>query len=80
MELRIIHEEEVWFEPLQGDTLEVGLCEGDFGMVLSKCLRVILNVQLTFHKANLEFVRISPIKLVWFSDFGTLQGFGGVVM
>ena len=78
MEVRVVHEEEVCFEPFQGDTLEEGLCEGDFGIVLSKCLRVILEVELVLHQENLEFAGISPIKLVWFSDFGVLQGLGGV--
>ena len=78
MEVRVVHEEEVWFEPLQGDTFEVGLREGDFGMVLGKCLRTILEVQLALHKEDPEFTGISPVKLVWFSDFGALQGLGGV--
>ena len=65
----IVHLEEVWFEPLQGDTLEVRLCEDDFGVVLDKCPRVILKVQLALHKKNPEFARISPIKLVLFLDF-----------
>ena len=33
-------------------------------MVLSKCLRAILEVELTLHEEDLEFVGISPIKLV----------------
>ena len=73
MEVGVVHEE-VWFEPLQGDTFEVGLCEGDFDIVLGECLRAILEVQLTLHKEDLEFARISPIKLVHFLDFGVLQG------
>ena len=77
MEVGVIHAEEVQFEPLQGDTLEVGLDEGDFGVVLSECLRVILEVQLTLHEEDLEFAGISPIKLVQFLDFGVLQGLGG---
>ena len=48
-------------------------------MVLDKCPRVIVEVQLTLHEEDPEFVGISPVKLVWFSDFGALQGFGGVV-
>ena len=62
MELGIIYEEEVWFEPLQGDTLEVGLHKGPFGVVLGECLRAILEVQLTLHEENLEFTGISPVK------------------
>ena len=42
-EVGVVHKEEVWFEPLQGDTLEVGLRKGHFGAVLSKCLRTWLN-------------------------------------
>ena len=38
-EVRVVYEEEVWFEPLQGDTLEVGLHKGHFGVVLSECPR-----------------------------------------
>ena len=72
MEVRVVHEEEVQFKPLQGDIFEVGLCEGDFGTVLGKCLRAILEVQLALHKEDLEFAGISPVKLVWFSDFGVL--------
>ena len=72
MEVGVIHEEEVWFEPLQGNIFEVGLHKGDFGMVLGKCLRAILEVQLTLHKEDPEFVGISPVKLVQFSDFGVL--------
>ena len=72
MEVGVIHMEEVWFEPLQGGTLEVGLCKGHFGAVLSECLRVILEVKLILHQENPEFVGISPIKLVWFLDFGVL--------
>ena len=72
MEVGVIPKEEVWFKPLQGDTFEVGLCEGDFGVVLGKCLRVILEVQLTLHEEDLEFAGISPVKLVWFLDFGVL--------
>ena len=71
-EVEVAHEEEVQFEPLQGNTLEVGLHEGHFGTVLSECPRVILEVQLTLHKEDLEFVGISPIKLVQFSDFCAL--------
>ena len=78
-ELGIIHEEEVQFEPLQSDTLEVGLHEGNFGVVLSECLRVILEVQLTLHEENPEFVGTSPVKLVQFLDFDVLQGFRRVV-
>ena len=72
MEVRVIHEEEVQFKPLQGDTFEVGLCKGDFGMVPGECLGAILEVQLTLHKEDPEFVGISPIKLVQFSDFCAL--------
>ena len=43
MELRVV-QEEVQFEPLQGNTLEVGLHKGDFGVVLGKYPRVILEV------------------------------------
>ena len=64
MEVGVIHEEKVWFKPLQGDTLEVGLYEGHFGTVLSKYPRAILKVQLALHKEDPEFVGISPIKLV----------------
>ena len=78
MEVRVIYEEEVQFEPLQGDTFEVGLCKGDFGVVLSECLRAILEVQLALHEEEPEFVEISPVKLIWFSDFGVLQGLEGV--
>ena len=80
MEVRVVHEEKVQFKPLQGDTFEVGLHEGDFGMVLGECLRVILEVQLALHEEDLEFTGISPVKLVWFSDFGALRGLGGVAM
>ena len=69
---------EVQFEPLQGDTLEVGLCKGDFGTVLGECPRVILKIQLALHEEDLEFAEISPIKLVWFSNFCVLQGLRGV--
>ena len=79
-ELGIIHEEEVWFEPLQSDTLEVGLYKGDLGTVLSEYLRAILKVQLVLHQENPEFAGISPVKLVWFSDFCVLRGFRGVAM
>ena len=79
MEVRVIHKEKVQFKPLQSDTFEVGLCEGDFGMVLGKCLRAILEVQLALHEEAPEFAEISPIKLVWFLDFGALRGLGGVV-
>ena len=72
MEVGVVHEEEVWFEPFQGDTLEVGLHEGDFGVVLSKCPSVILKVELTLHQENPEFAEISPVKLVWFLDFDAL--------
>ena len=78
MEVGVVHEEEVRFEPLQGDTFEVGLHEGDFGTVLGECLRVILEVQLALHEEDPEFAGISPVKLVRFSDFGALRGFGGV--
>ena len=78
-EVRVIHEEEVRFEPFQDNTFEVGLHESDFGAVLGECLRAILEVELALHQENLEFVGISPIKLVQFSDFGVLQGLGGVV-
>ena len=78
MEVRVIHEEEVQFEPLQSDTFEVGLHEGDFGTVLGECLRAILEVQLTLHEEDPEFAGISPVKLVWFSDFGVLRGLGEV--
>ena len=71
-EVGVIHEEEVQFEPLQGDTFEVGLREGDFGVVLGECPRAILEVQLALHEEDPEFVGISPIKLVQFSDFGVL--------
>ena len=71
-EVRVVHEEEVWFEPFQGDTFEVGLREGDFGVVPGECLRAILEVELALHKEDLEFAGISLIKLVWFSDFGAL--------
>ena len=64
MELGIVHEEEVWFEPLQGNTLQVGLCEGDFGVVLDKCPRAILEIKLALHQENLEFAGVSPVKLV----------------
>ena len=64
MEVRVVHEEEVQFEPLQGDTLEVELCEGHFDVVLSECPRVILEVELVLHQKNLEFAGISPVKLV----------------
>ena len=77
-EVRVVYEEEVWFKPLQGDTIEVGLHKGDFGVVLSECPRVILEVQLALHEENPEFVEISPIKLVWFTDFCVLEGLGGV--
>ena len=72
IEIGVVHEEEVQFKPFQGNTLEVGLCEGDFGVVLSKCPRAILKVELTLHQENPEFAGISPIKLVWFSDFCAL--------
>ena len=78
-EVRVIHEEEVRFEPLQSNTFEVGLREGDFGVVLSKCPRVTLEVELALYQENLEFAGISPVKLVWFSDFSALQGFEGVL-
>ena len=80
MEVGVVHEEEVWFKPLQGDTFKIGLHEGDFGAVLDKCPRVILEVQLALHEEDLEFVGISPVKLVWFSDFGVLRGLRGVAM
>ena len=48
-------------------------------MVLGECLKAISEVQLTLHEENLEFIGISPIKLVQFSDFGALQGFREVV-
>ena len=63
-EIGVVHEEEVQFEPLQGDTFEVGLREGDFGVVLDKCPRAILEVQLALHEEDPEFAEISPIKLV----------------
>ena len=72
MEVGVIHEEEVWFEPLQDNTFEVGLCKGDFDVVLGEYPRVILEVQLALHEEDLEFAGISPIKLVWFLDFGAL--------
>ena len=78
MEVRVIHEEGVQFKPLQGDTFEVGLREGDFGMVLGEYLRVIFEVELTLHEEDLEFVGISPVKLVQFLDFGVLRGLRGV--
>ena len=78
IEVGVVHEEEVRFEPLQGNTFEVGLCKGDFGMVLGECLRVILEVQLALHEEDLEFMGISPVKLVQFLDFGALRGPGGV--
>ena len=53
-EVRVVHEEEVWFEPLQGNTFEVGLCKGDFGTVLGEWPRVILEVQLALHEEDLE--------------------------
>ena len=83
----IIYEEKIWFELLQGNVLEVGLHEGDFGvglhesdfdMVLGECLRAILKVQLALYQENPEFVGISPVKLVQFSDFCVLCR--GVVM
>ena len=77
-EVRVVHEE-VQFEPFQGNTLEVGLHKGDFGTVLNECPRMILEVELTLYQENLEFAKISPIKLAWFSDFGVLQGLRGVV-
>ena len=76
---RVVHEEEVWFKPLQGDTFEVGLCEGDFDAVLGECPRVILEAQLALHEEDLEFAGISPVKLVQFLDFGVLRGLRGVV-
>ena len=78
MEVGVVHEEEVQFKSLQGDTFEVGLHKDDFGTVLGECLRAILEVQLTLHEEDPEFVEISPIKLVQFSDFGALRGLGGV--
>ena len=72
MEVRVVHEEEVQFEPFQGDTLEIGLHEGDFHAVLSECPRAILEVELALHQENPEFAGISPVKLVQFSDFGAL--------
>ena len=80
IEVGVVHEEEVQFEPFQGNTFEVGLHEGDFGTVLGECPRAILEVQLTLHEEDLEFVGISPVKLVRFSDFGALRGLGGVAM
>ena len=80
MEVRVVHEEEVWFKPLQSDTLEVGLHKGHFGVVLYKCPRAILEVQLTLHEEDSEFAEICPVKLVQFSDFCTLQGLRGVAM
>ena len=41
-------------------------------MVLDEYLRAILEVELTLHQENLEFVEISPVKLVWFMDFSVL--------
>ena len=52
MEVGVVHEEKVWFELLQSDTFEVGLCKGDFGMVLGECLRAILEVQLVLHEED----------------------------
>ena len=72
MEVRVVHEEKVRFEPLQGNTFEVGLHKGDFGVVLGECPRAILEVQLTLHEEDPEFAGISPVKLVWFSDFCAL--------
>ena len=71
IELGVVHEE-VQFKQLQDDTLEVGMCKGHFSMVLGKCLRIILEVQLALHQKDPVFVGISPIKLVWFSDFCAL--------
>ena len=47
-------------------------------MVLDKCLRVILEVELALHQENPEFMGISSVKLVQFLDFGALRGLGGV--
>ena len=38
--------EQVWFEPLKGHAPKVGLRIGNLGMVRSKCLRTILEIQL----------------------------------
>ena len=38
--------EEVWFEPFECNALEVGLCEGNFGMVCPKCPGVIREVYI----------------------------------
>ena len=69
IELEVIHKEEVWFKPLQD---EVGLHEGDFGVVLSEYLRVVMEIEITLRQEDPEFVGISPIKLVQFSDFDAL--------
>ena len=71
-EVGVIHMEEVWFKPLQGNTLKVGLHEGHFDMVLSEYQRAILKVQLTLHEEDLKFAGISPVKLVQFLDFCVL--------
>ena len=44
MKLRIVHEEEVQFKPLQDNTFKLELHEGHFDVVLGKYLRVILEV------------------------------------
>ena len=79
-ELRIIYEEKVWFKLFQGNPFEVRLYKNDFSMVLSKCSRAFVEVEFVLYQKDPEFSEISPIKLVWFSDFGTLQGFRKVVM
>ena len=80
MKLEVVHQEEVWFKPFQNDAFEIGLYKGHFGIVLSKCLRVIMNVELALYQENLEFVEVSPIKLIQFSDFGALQSVEGMVI
>ena len=47
-------------------------------MVLGECSRVVVEVKLALHQKNPEFVEVNSVKLVWFSAFCVLQGFGGV--
>jgi hypothetical protein len=77
VECWIFHLEQVRFEPLQSHTFEVRLREGDFSAVRPEGLWMILEVELALHKENAELAGICPIKLVRFSDFSALRGFGG---
>ena len=67
------------FKPIECSSVEVQQHVGNFGTIIGKGIRLVVEVQETLGKEQLKFTGVRTIKLVWFPDSSLNGGFPRVI-